>query len=657
MPVSIMVMAAMIGVAVLQPLADRAVSRPHRSMRRFAEEEIVLATGPRAGLRFSVNFMPWTGLVLDEFDRGRYTRFFGSGPAQAGKTVLFFQLPALYHLFEVGEDVILGAPTVELARAIYEERLVPAIQLSRYAALLPTHGAGSRGGKALSVLFGNGARVRFLGAGGGDAQRSSYTARVVILTELDKMDEPGSVSREADPVTQMEARTRAFGSAARVYGECTMSVEGGRIQREVEVFGTDSKLVVPCPACKAYVPLERPGLVGWQGAADVMAARAGARYQCTACKAAWGEEERKLALRSPMIVARDQVVTPAGEISGAAPATDTWGFRWNALASPMRAIADVAGEEWRAEQSGDPKDQKALAQFTWAEPWREEIADLSRPDVNTILAKIAGHERGIVPPESVKLTLGIDVGSYVIWWALLAWKADAQGHVVDFGGIDVPLDHGVKNPTAVLASLRAFRDNVIHPGWGGRRPDRVLIDSGYEQAVVYQFVLESGQPRYLACKGYGTSSRHGGWRNPAAAEPSGLRQVGNEWYTLLQPAGVHLVHVHSDHWKAQVHDGFWAAQGAPGSLTLWRGDKTDRELRIFARQIVAEERTLRSAGEKEPKVVWVVKSRTNHYLDATSYARCAADIEGVRLVRHLSAPPRRQRSPQEPTRRVIRTRY
>jgi phage terminase large subunit GpA-like protein len=107
--------------------------------------------------------------------------------------------------------------------------------------------------------------------------------------------------------------------------------------------------------------------------------------------------------------------------------------------------------------------------------------------------------------------------------------------------------------------------------------------------------------------------------------------VGTGYFSVLQPAGVHLVHVNADHFKAAVHDGFWAAHGAPGSLTVWHGEKNDRELAKFARMIVAEQRVLKTVGEKEPKVVWAVQNRTNHYLDTAAYARCAAEIEGIRL--------------------------
>jgi phage terminase large subunit GpA-like protein len=628
---------------VIRSVAERVFLRLMPPRRRnyieFAESEFILPNGPRKGLPYRVDFMPFARELLTEYTRGRYTEFYLSGPAQSSKTLHGYLLPSMYHLFEIGEDVILGAPVVEMAQDAYLARLLPAIESSRYRDLLPRQGGGSKGGKSLSIRFGNGASIRFMGAGGGDQQRSSYTARVVVCTELDKMDEAGAVSREADPVSQLKARTASFGAAARFYGECTMSTKKGRIYREVCVLGSDSRVFLPCARCGEWIFPEREGLVGWQAAQDVLQAKEQVRFQCPKCQGLWTEEERRQAMLNPRIVSKDQEVTRTGEVVGPEPKTETYGFRWNCMASPLVTMADIAKDEWNAEQTGSQADQKALAQFRWAVPYEEEILDLTNPDVETILRKVVGHARGAIPSDTFKVTLALDVGSYVIWWSLWAWKPDAQGHLVDLGSIDVPLVGGVKSKMAVLAALRTFRENVIKAGWGGRHPDRILVDSGYETDVVYDFVAESGQPRYLACKGYGTSSRHGSWTYNAAVDPTPQRIVMPEYKAILQPGGIKLIHAHADHWKATVHDGFWAAQGAPGALTIFKAPPNDKVLRQYARHVVAEQRESRSTGEREAKVVWVVKQRQNHHLDTSWMARCAAEIEGVRLVPRAKKPP------------------
>jgi phage terminase large subunit GpA-like protein len=161
------------------------------------------------------------------------------------------------------------------------------------------------------------------------------------------------------------------------------------------------------------------------------------------------------------------------------------------------------------------------------------------------------------------------------------------------------------------------------------------VDSGYEQEIVYRWVVESGEGRFLACKGYGSSSRNGLWRSGVQSSPT--RQVGNDWRISLQPSGIRLVEIHGDTWKAAVHDGWAAPHGAPGSITLFHGRASDPALRVFARQIVAEQREMDTTPGKEIKIKWVVMSKQNHYLDCCQYARAAADICGIRLVR-VSAP-------------------
>ena len=46
-----------------------------------------------------------------------------------------------------------------------------------------------------------------MSGGGSDKSRAGFTSRVVVITETDGLDETGGRSREADKVTQLEART------------------------------------------------------------------------------------------------------------------------------------------------------------------------------------------------------------------------------------------------------------------------------------------------------------------------------------------------------------------------------------------------------------------------------------------------------------------
>ena len=276
-----------------------AQARPRRirTMRRFAEDEVVLPDGPFAGRRFRCARQPYTGLWFDQVDSGRWARCVATGPTQSGKSLACFVVPLLYHLFEVGETVICGLPDMDMAADKWRLDILPVIERSRFNPLLPRTGGGSRGARVVETIrFGNGAVLKFMSGGGGDKSRAGFTARVVVITETDGMDKPGITSRESDKVTQLEARTRAYGARRRVYMECTVSTERGWTWQEY-TSGSRSRIVLPCPACNGWVAPEREHLTGWQGAETLEAAREGGAFACPSCGSVWDAEQRSAANR------------------------------------------------------------------------------------------------------------------------------------------------------------------------------------------------------------------------------------------------------------------------------------------------------------------------------------------------------------------------
>ena len=96
---------------------------------------------------------------------------------------------------------------------------------------------------------------------------------------------------KSDKITQMEARTRAYGSRKRIYMECTPSLENGRTWQEYSK-GSKSRIVMPCPECSAWVTPEREHLTGWQGAENQHSARSTGAFACPACGVVWSNEQR-----------------------------------------------------------------------------------------------------------------------------------------------------------------------------------------------------------------------------------------------------------------------------------------------------------------------------------------------------------------------------
>ncbi len=624
-------------------MLSRARAPKFRTMRQFAAEEIVLVEGPFRGRKFRDDRQPAAGLWFDAVDSGLYNRFGFTACVQGGKSLLGLVIPAMYHLFELQETVICGVPSIDLANDKWQEEFRPVIVASRYRDLLPRLGEGSRGGNVKSAIrFRNGVTLKFMSAAGKDSKRSSFTSRVVLATEVDKYDTAGESSREGDPVSQLEARTAAFGDDKRIYLECTVSIEQGRIWQEY-TGGTESRIACPCLHCGQYVTPEREHLLGWEAAEDECEAEAEAHFVCPACSTAIDPDLRVSMNRGAVLLHRGQQMSPAGTIAGDPPRTRTLGFRFNAFNNLFWTPGSIGLGEWKAARAEDEENaERVQKQFIWATPWQPPDLDLIPVDAETIRRRTAGgKERGIVPAGTRWLTVGIDIAKFIDHWVIIAWRDNATAHVVEYGVLENDPDNlGVQRGT--LTALCEFRDRCL-TGWrmetGDARmtPQQVWIDTGWpdSQEVIYQFCRESnsGQAaeRFRPIKGHGATqpqARH--WRLPTK-KTAEIRLIAQDYYIARQRAQrINLVHLNADTWKSVGLDMLSRPADQHGSMTLY--DAPAKEHTKFSKHLAAEKPVQKQRPGHPPVIVWETVSRNNHWLDAYCYAAAAAHLCGFRLV-------------------------
>jgi phage terminase large subunit GpA-like protein len=618
----------------------RTRSRRVRTMRQFAEAEIVIPDGPFEGRRFRCHRQPYTGLWFDAVDTRQWSRCVATGPTQSGKTLACFVVPLLYHLFEVGETVICGLPDMDMAIDKWREDILPAIEQSRFRDLLPTKGGGSRGGRVESLQFLNGATLKFMSGGGGDKSRAGFTSRVVVITETDGMDRPGAASRESDKITQLEARTRAYGSRKRIYMECTVSTEEGRTWQEYQA-GTKSRVVLPCPHCDGWVSPEREHFVGWQEAATQAEARRTGTFCCPACGEAWSDEQRLTANRDARLVHDGQTID-GPTIEGEPTATDTLGFRWSAVHNLFLTAGDFAADEWRAARAPDEDNaEKELRQFVWCIPVAPSKRDETALLAEQIVLRQRNLPRGLVPAGADMLTAAIDLGKYLTHWMVVAWSAGATPHIVDYGRIEVAAaDMGVE--PALLVALRQFRDMILG-GWpvstdGSANddtpkpmcPQQVWIDAGYMTPVVYEFCRESGVP-FQAVVGRGAAQQRAQYYNRPTSTGSVVKQIG-EGYHLnhIQAERQKLAEVDADHWKTWAHQRLSTPLDQPGALTLFQAPPAEHT--ALAKHLTAERKTEEFVAGKGVVTKWERVRRNNHWFDVLYNACAAGHLCGARLI-------------------------
>lgn len=611
-------------------------ARPRRlrTMRKFAEEEIIIPDGPFEGRRFRCSRQPYTGLWFDAIDSGYWNRCVATGPTQSGKTLSAFVIPLLYHLFELEETVICGLPDMDMAADKWREDILPAIEQSRFRDQLPRRGGGSRGGRVESLQMRSGATLKFMSGGGSDKSRAGFTSRVVVITETDGMDQPGLTSREADKITQLEARTRAYGSRKRIYMECTVSTEQGRTWQEYN-HGTQSRIALPCPHCHVWVSPEREQLSGWQGAESQVAARHAGAFSCPECGEYWSADERTVANQGARLLHRGQSMDEQGNVAGDPPATDTLGFRWSAVNNLFLTAGEVAADEWRAGRSVDEENaEREMRQFVWCLPVVPDKCDETPVDAHALAARTVPLARGLVPADAEYLTAAVDLGKYLVHWIVVAWSGKARGHIVDYGRIEVASeDLGVEQ--ALMIALREFRDLALE-GWevegkeDRRQPDMTWIDAGYMTNVVYAFSREAGD-KFKPAIGRGAAQQRQQWYNRPTQTGSVVRHIGEGYHiNHLRSEKLRLVEVDADHWKTWVHQRLVTPVANDGAMTLF--EAPPQHHLALAKHLTAEVKTEEFVTGKGVVVKWERLRRQNHWFDAL-YNTCAAGHYcGVRLV-------------------------
>lgn len=608
-------------------------------MREFAEQEIILPTGPHQGRKFRCDRQPFTALFFDAVDSGKWRRFFTTGPQQSGKTLTASIIPLLYHLFEVRETVIFGLPTLDMVADKWAEDIRPAIEATKYRDFLPLRGHGSKGGNVRRIEFRNGSTLRFMVGGGGDKSRAGFTSRVLIITEVDGMDESGGTSREADKIAQLEGRTAAYGDRARVYGECTVSVEHGRTWREY-TQGTESKVVIRCPHCGKHVCPERSNLIGWKDAENEIEAAKLSSLICYECGVKWSEADRVAANRECRLIHRGQKIEESGVVSGSIPETSTLGFRWTAANNLLVPISMIGQREWKASRAVDESNaEKEMCQFVWAMPYKPDSVEITAGNAVEITKRAVSVPRGVCPPETQFVTVGIDIGMYLCHWSLIAWKPNATPHVVEYGRLEVPSKElGVEN--GLLTALRQFRDEVDKAGWRGPNgqisPTLRFVDAGWQDEIVSRFCEESGQG-WFPTKGVGATRYENVKGGEKKQTGSRIIQVGEGYHVAQLPGWrVPLVEVQSDHWKTWVHLRLQTPVGQDGGLTLFQGGIDHL---TFAKHLTAEKKVEEFIAGKGLVSRWEAINRNNHYLDSTCLACVAGHAAGARLVGDIVAAP------------------
>ncbi len=294
----------------------------------------------------------------------------------------------------------------------------------------------------------------------------------------------------------------------------------------------------------------------------------------------------------------------------------------SALQASWNKIADTSMAAFLTEYQNDPEE--------------EESIEGNGLTAGIVQSRIASEMQDILPKETECVTVGLDIGKHASHWVKIAWENPAIGTVIDYGVMET---YGLSFQSetkaiesALLSALESWSEIARE-----HNPIMVLVDSGAFSDAIYAFCRNAGRP-FFPSKGWDA----GRFRMPQAR--TGDKVPLDHCYASKQTSDqVWLYNVNTEYWKTWVHQRFLIRSNSEsgsrnaGSLALYNPAGDQKRHLSFAHHIVAEELQLIPVGVNATKEKMVLKSKNNHWLDATALACAAAGCVGIKVIEQQQA--------------------
>lgn len=550
----------------------------------------------------------------------------------------------MYFLFEMQEDVIVGIPDLGMAGVKWEKDIKPSIESSSYKNQIPKRGPASQGGKPVLITFENGCSLQFMAGGGNDKQRAGSTARVLVITESDDLDEISESSKEGQSkIDQLEGRVNSYDLSALKFAECTVSKDTAFTWRKYKA-GTQSRIVCQCKSCLVWVSPERDDFVGWDQAETEIEAGEKAAFSCPNCGILFSEVDRQEMNLGAKLLHRGQEIDADGNVIGELPKTDTLGFRWSAFNNLLSSAELIGRKEWNVERAEDPVAAEiTIKQQVWCVPAEDKQVEKVPLTIGVVRGSAAGYSGRCngrpmweVPDEAICLTSFVDVGKRTLNWSVNAHLPGNTRDVVAYGVTPTEQPDVIGPEEAILSGLHTVRELI--EGSLDRDIDVGLVDCGYQgqrvkrannpRRVVYEYVLSVGGP-WRASMGLSTWSQK---PQSDEVEPSLNR---SPWYYSLQTylgQEIWVVNFDPNSFKHQAQESYLIhpadenGERQLGSVTLF--GESSKEHTEFATQLNAERFEIdHSTGKAEWK-----RHGANHYFDTDVGNVVARSVFDSRLI-------------------------
>jgi phage terminase large subunit GpA-like protein len=501
--------------------------------------------------------------------------------AQSGKTQTMLVMLG-YVIDQDPGPVLAVQSSLEAARSFSKNRLQPLLD---DCPSLARHKTEDRHDFSAAEMRLDNCSVYLQGAGNA-AQLASRPIRYLFADETDKWKDESK--READSLSLAKERVKSFRNHKIVLAS-TPTVATGPIWQEF-LSGDQRRYHVPCPHCGTLFVLQWQQ-VKWPEDSDAKVVVDQTWLECPHCQSIITERHK-----SPMLEAGQWI--PSNQDSPA----DRVSYHLSELYSPWTTWGSLAAKFIRATKEAKQGNTGSLHNFvnsSLAEPWEDRQQSAKEPEA--ILALEVDLPAGVVPPDAVALTAGVDTQDTGFWFTIWAWSQELTGHLVREGFVPdlLVLD------SVLWAAHYQDQDGRSHP------VRLALIDSqGHRTAEVYEWCRLRPQSRPLK----GEQRLRG---TPWAS--SMLEKIpGRDGKQYPVPGGLQLIRVDTNHFKTLLSGKLAVGVGSSGGMTLHKDPSADF-IKHMASEFQDERGIWRQPGHKRCDL-W----------DCSVYALAAAELLGVR---------------------------
>jgi len=600
---------------------------PRLLVSDFADQELIVTSGPLASGKWRTSFMPYQRGILDAFFEPGVEYVVVQASSQVGKTTAAVVLVA-YHMAHDPCTILVVEPTVKpMAEDFSKNRLEPIIDASP---ILRETVSKKRSKDSQNTTLAKAFKGGSLSIGGANSAASlaARTIRFLVLDEVERY--PYELAGEGSTIQIAIKRTAAYGSQRRVFISSSPTLKGGPIDVWYE-RGDQRRYHVPCPSC-GYMHAYQWKNVVWENDDP-----ATARLRCPACDYRITNAERVAVLEKgewrPAQTERADKSIVSFHI-------------WEAY-SPLSSLSQMVADFLFALKAKDAGDSSRL--HTWMNTTLGEAIEPyigEKIDSRGLLLRKESYGDFEVPGSVACLTMSIDTQDDRLEVLITGWGPGEEAwfvdrHVLDGDTSASPLDTTRATPWTHLDELldRTYR----HPA-GNMQISATCIDSGgHRTERVYEWVYRHQSRRVFAIIGRSDD-------RPLVSSPSLKRWGRGERQVSLYTIGI-------DAAKRLLFDRLKVEEPGPGYIHFPSVDWCDDE---FARQLTSE-RLVTKRERGRPKQVWEPVRARNEALDLYVYGLAALRLLNpgdLRLVLERLRNPDTVAAPAaRPRRRVGRSKY